>query len=62
MCTNVYKYTILNNIMDKDVHISINSYVSEVWNQEVDKYCKETGRVKSKLIQIAVSKYMKEYN
>lgn len=38
----------------------MNIYVNKGWEDEVDKYCKDTGRVKSRLIQIAVNKYMKE--
>ena len=48
--------------MDEKENLSINVYVGKNWNDKVEKYCEETARVKSRLIQIAVEKYMKENN
>jgi len=45
-----------------DESVQIHIYVKKDWDEEVEKYCNDTGRVKSRLIQIAVKKYMKENN
>ena len=35
-------------------------YVKKDWDDKVNKYCEDTARVKSRLIQLAVEKYMEE--
>jgi len=43
-----------------EISVQIGIYVGKDWDERVNKYCKDTGRVKGRLIQIAVEKYIEE--
>lgn len=52
---NIYTYNKM-----RDISLNVTICVNKDWDEVVNDYCKKTGRVKSRLIQIAVENYMKE--